>query len=85
MRNLKRHSACLLVNDAIRGENNRTAQLVRLPGEVADLTARFLDQQNPGGGIPGLQPEFPKTIKAPRRHACQIQRSRTVAPNTMRA
>ena len=70
--NLERHSARLLMNDAIRGENNGAARLVGLPGEVADFSARLLYKQNAGGGVPGLEPEFPKAVKSSRGDAREI-------------
>src|SRR5580658_3158246 len=77
--NFESHPARLLVDQAVGSEDDRATQLVRLPGKVANLAASFLDQQYPGGGIPGLKPKFPKAIEAAGGHACKVQGRRAIA------
>src|SRR6185312_2796701 len=44
------------------------------PRRRADAAAGFLDEQRPGGGVPGRQAEFPKAIDASRGDVGEIER-----------
>src|SRR5580693_4967180 len=83
--NFKSHAAYLLVDQAVCSEDDRATQLVGLSREVADPAASFLDQQYPGGSIPGLKPKFPKAIEAAGGNAGKIQGSRAIAAHAVRA
>src|SRR5260221_14727451 len=82
---LPRYLALLLVYDSVGRQNRRTAELVRLAGKIADLSARFLYEQDTGGGIPFLQAELPEAVEAPRSHAREIESGGAIAAPTVGA
>ena len=45
----------------------------------------FFDQQNAGGDIPFVEPEFPEHIEAACGDACEIERRGAVASDAVRA
>ncbi len=62
----------------------RTAQARRRSVHVRTFAARFGDQQNAGGHVPGIQAKFPKGIQPPAGYIGQIQRRGSGAPHAMR-
>src|SRR5277367_830327 len=72
------------MNNPVRGQHHRPAQLVRLPREVANLPTGFFDQQNSRSGVPGFKSKFPKPVETPGSDTRQIERSRAVTPDPMR-
>src|SRR5450432_632099 len=73
------------MDEAIGRKDDRTAKLVRLAVEIADLAAGFLDQENAGGGVPLVKAELPKSFKAAGGYAGEIQRGGAIAANTVGA
>src|SRR5277367_2054025 len=74
-----------LIDDPVRGEHFPAIELERAAIKTSYRAAGFEHQQRPGGGIPGIEVEFPVTIHAAACGVCQIERSRSGAANAMRA
>src|SRR5579862_552866 len=62
----------------------RASQTRRLAVHVRTASARFGDQQNSRGHVPGIQSEFPEGIQAAASYIREIERGRTGAPDAMR-
>jgi hypothetical protein len=54
--------------------------MVAASGEVADQPARLADQGDPGGHVPGVEPELPERIEAARGDVREIECGRAGAP-----
>src|SRR5206468_11551838 len=79
------HKAHLLVNEAVGGENDRRAKLIRFADEVAYFAAGFFDEQHARGDVPLVEAEFPEAIEATVSHAREIERRRAIAAHAMGA
>ena len=85
MGDFKSNGAHLFVDEAVGGEDDGAAELIGISGEIGDFATGFFDEEDSGGGVPGLKPELPKSIEAPCSDARQIQRRRAIPSNTVRA
>src|ERR1017187_6072170 len=59
--------------------------MVRLAGEIGNSSTSLGDEQYSGGGVPGIQAEFPERLKAATGDRAEIEGRRTVPANTMRS
>src|ERR1700735_767792 len=81
---LRGNALHFVVHEAVGYQNSGATGMIRLAGEIGDLPARFGHDEHPRCCVPRLQPKFPKRFEPAARHRAQIDRSRTVAPHSMR-
>lgn len=67
---------------AVRGDDLASRSIGGAILEIADLASRLLDDEKPGGDIPGMQFEFPIGIEPARGDITKIQRRAAVATNS---
>lgn len=85
LRNFQGDGAHLFVDEAVGGEDDGAAELVRISGEVGDFAAGLFDEQDAGGGVPGLQAKFPEAVEAAGGDAGEIERGGAIAADSVRA
>src|SRR6267378_2978085 len=61
--NFESDGAHLFVDEAVSGENDGAAELIRIARKIGDFAAGFLDEKDPGGGIPLLKTKFPEAVE----------------------
>src|SRR5258708_26468881 len=71
------------VYQSIRGERLAAVEFKWRTVKAAHLPARFLDDEHACRCVPGIQIEFPEAIETPRRHATQVERSRSSPPHSV--
>ena len=74
-----------VVDQTVRRQHLPAVEPEWAAGEVRHLAARFLEQQDAGGGVPGIQVELPESFIAAAGHVGQVERGRAGAPHSMRA
>src|SRR5215467_6302171 len=84
-RNFQGGLAHFFVDEAVGGENERPAKLIRLAHEIADFAAGFFDEKNACGDVPLVETEFPEGVEAARSDAGEIEGGGTVAADAVRA
>jgi hypothetical protein len=85
LRDLVGDSAHLFVDKTVGGEDDWSAKLIGISGEIGDLAAGFFDEEDARGGIPLLQVKFPEAIEAAGGDAGKIERRRAVAADAVGA
>src|SRR5882672_596358 len=83
--NFKSDGAHFFVNEAVGRENDGAAELVWIPGKIADFAAGFFDEEDAGGGVPLLQTKFPKAVEAAGGDGRKIERGGAIAAHAVRA
>src|SRR5215469_12555149 len=73
------------VHQAVAGQNFAAVNRERPVFVVGDLASGFLDQQNPGGGVPGVEVKLPESVEAPTGDVAEVERRRTSPAHTVRA
>jgi hypothetical protein len=77
--------AHFFVDKAVGGENDGAAEMIGLIVKIRDFSAGLFDEKNACGSVPALEAKFPEAIEAAGGDAGEIERSRTVTANSMRA
>src|SRR5207245_11625197 len=77
------HAHHLLVNQSVAREDRRVVNIEGLALEVGNSSARFFHNQSSGSNIPGLQSNFPETVKPTTRYVRKIERRRSIASHTL--
>ena len=62
-----------VVDQAVRSQHLPAVEPERSAREVRNLAARFLEQQDAGGRVPGIQVELPESLKAASGHIGQVE------------
>ena len=52
--NFEGDGAHLFVDEAVGGENDGAAELIRIAGKIADSATGFFDEKDASGGVPLL-------------------------------
>ena len=85
MRDFESDGAHLFVDEAVGGEDDGTAELIGISGEIGDFTSGFFDEEDSGGGVPGLEAKFPETVEATGGDAGEIDSGGAIAADAVRA
>ena len=85
MGDFKSNGAHLFVDEAVGGEDDGAAELIGISGEIGDFATGFFDEEDSGGGVPGLEAEFPETVEAAGGDAGEIERGGAIATDAVRA
>ena len=80
---LERNKAHFFMDEAIRGENDWPAELIRRAVKIGDFSTGFFDEDNAGSSVPTFQTEFPEAVEAACGDAGKIECGGTVAADSM--
>ena len=72
------------MNEAVGGEDDRTAELIGISLKVGDFATGFLNEENARGSVPLVEAEFPEAVEAAGGNTSEIERGGTVAANAVR-
>ena len=84
LRDFSGEGAHFFVDEAVGGEDDRAAELIRLAGKIGNFAAGFFHQQDARGGVPGFQAEFPETFEAANRDAGKVESGGAIAADSVR-
>jgi len=79
------NDAHFFMDEAVGGEDDRAAELIRRALKIADFSSSFFDKNDAGSCVPTFQPKFPKTVEPAGSNARQIERGGTIASDAVRA
>src|SRR5260370_22851341 len=85
LRDFEGDGAHLFVDEAVRCEDDRAAELVGPSREIGDFSASFLDEQDSGRGVPLLEAEFPEAVEAAGGDRGKIERGGAIAAHPVGA
>src|SRR5260370_26319534 len=85
LRDFEGDGAHLIVDEAVRCEDDKAAEMVRISREIGDFPASFLDEQDSGRGVPLLEAEFPEAVEAARGDRGEIERGGAIAAHAVGA
>jgi hypothetical protein len=71
------------VDEAIRGEDDRAAELIRCAVKIGDFATRFFDEDDACGDVPPLQAKFPEAIEAACGDAGEVECGGAIAADAV--
>ena len=84
-RKIEGDDAHFFVDEAIRGEDDRAAELIGYAVKIGDFATRFFDEYDACGDVPTFQAKFPEAIEAARGDAGEVKGSGAIAADTVGA
>src|SRR6267378_3375239 len=83
--NFQSDGAHLFVDEAVGGENDGAAELIRIARKIRDFAPGFFDEKDAGGGVPFLKTKFPEAVETTGGDAGKIECRGAIAAHAVRA